>query len=269
MRRRFFFSLLAWLIWDSAHLECNTYIISCENLPAAFEGYRIAQISDLHNGKIGKDNQELLSSLTELKPDMIAVTGDLVDSRNTDLEVALRFMEQAMLIAPCYYVTGNHEARIDSRTTLKAGLEKLGVIVLGDEKIELDRSGEKLALLGVEDPDFETEDAALVMAEKLGKMEIDSSAYTVLLSHRPEFFEIYKAHNIDLVLSGHTHGGQVRLPFLGALIAPGQGLFPAYDAGLYSADTTNMIISRGLGNSLLPFRINCRPEVILVELTSQ
>ena len=105
--------------------------------------------------------------------------------------------------------------------------------------------------------------------QKLAELAAEDSGFTILLSHRPELFETYVDHDMNLVLTGHAHGGQFRLPLIGGLIAPNQGLFPKYDAGAYSEGNTNMIVSRGLGNSIIPFRFNNRPEVVLVELTSQ
>lgn len=261
-----FLGLVAWTIWSNTALQLNRYTVKSAQLPEAFNGYRIAHISDLHNAEKGRDNEKLLSVLREAKPDMIAVTGDLIDSRRTDMDVALRFMEQAMLIAPCYYVSGNHEARIDTYDALKAGLDQLGVIVLTNEMMGVGRNGEMITLLGLEDPDFQTTDASLQVAKKLEELSANQAEFTVLLSHRPELFTVYADHNIDLVLAGHTHGGQFRLPLLGAVVAPDQGLFPKYDAGLYTEGETNMIISRGIGNSVLPFRFNSCPEVVLVEL---
>lgn len=107
------------------------------------------------------------------------------------------------------------------------------------------------------------------METHLQELMNESYSFTLLLSHRPELFEIYVNNEVDLVLSGHAHGGQFRLPFVGGLVAPNQGLFPKYDAGLYTEENTNMIVSRGIGNSILPFRFNNRPEVILIELQSE
>ena len=113
------FALIAWIIWSNTALELNTYTISSSKLPQSFDGYRIAHVSDLHNAEMGKNNEKLLTMLRDTDPDMIAITGDLVDSRNTDLEVALLFVREAVKIAPCYYVTGNHEARISEYDELK------------------------------------------------------------------------------------------------------------------------------------------------------
>lgn len=263
-------ALVIWTAWGNTALELNTYTVSSDKLPKAFDGYRIAHVSDLHNAEMGKNNEKLLDMLREADPDIIAITGDIIDSRNTDVEIALEFTKAAMEIAPCYYVTGNHEARVSEYDELKEGLIEQGVVVLDDERIELELSGETITLLGVNDPSFETDylfgDSETVMKNRLQEISDAENEFTILLSHRPELFEIYADNNMDLVLSGHAHGGQFRLPFVGGLVAPNQGLFPKYDAGLYTDENTNMIVSRGIGNSILPFRFNNRPEVILIEL---
>ena len=265
-------TLIIWTAWGNTALELNTYTITSEELPEAFNGYRIAHISDLHNAEMGKDNEKLLSMLREAEPDIIAITGDLIDSRDTNIEIALLFAKEAVKIAPCYYVTGNHEARVSEYNDLKEGLNELDVIVLEDEKVEIKQYGEKIVLLGVDDPSFQTDylhgDSVTVMRGNLQKLKNEEYAYRVLLSHRPELFETYVESGVDLVLSGHAHGGQFRLPFVGGLVAPNQGLFPKYETGLYTCNSTNMLVSRGIGNSIIPFRFNNRPEVILIELAN-
>ena len=256
-------------IWGNTALELNTYTIESEKLPKSFDGYKIAHVSDLHNNEMGEDNENLLAMLKDSAPDIIAITGDIVDSRNTDIEIALQFANEAEKIAPCYYITGNHEARVSEYESLKKGLIEIGVTVLEDKSISLEKSGEDITLMGVDDPSFITDyllvDDEEVMQDKLSELKSEDS-YTILLSHRPELFKIYVENDIDLVLSGHAHGGQFRLPFVDGLYAPNQGLFPEYDSGLYTEENTNMIVSRGIGNSLFPFRFNNRPEVILVKL---
>ena len=266
-------ALIIWIVLGNTALELNTYTISSSKLPESFDGYRIAHVSDLHNAEMGKDNEKLLAMLRNADPDMIAITGDLIDSRNTDIEVALQFVQEAVKIAPCYYVTGNHEARVNEYGELKAGMEAAGVTVLEDERTDISLEGDTITLIGVNDPSYQTDylfgDSETVMSSKLTELHTDGDGFTILLSHRPELFETYTNHNIDLVLSGHAHGGQFRLPFIGGLVAPNQGLFPKYDAGLYTEENTNMLVSRGIGNSILPFRINNRPEVILIELQAK
>ena len=266
-------AMIVWITCGNTALELNVYTISSSKLPQSFDEYRIAHVSDLHNAEMGKDNEKLLTMLRDADPDMIAITGDLIDSRNTDIEVALQFVREAVKIAPCYYVTGNHEARVSEYGELKAGMEAAGVTVLEDVRTEISMEGETITLIGVNDPSYQTDylfgDSETVMNTKLEELHTENDGYTILLSHRPELFDTYADHGMDLVLSGHAHGGQFRLPFIGGLVAPNQGLFPEYDAGIYTEGNTNMLVSRGVGNSILPFRINNRPEVILIELQAK
>jgi len=264
--------VVLWIKLENTSIKLNTVSISSSNVPETFHGFQIAHISDLHNTEIGENNVDLLNLLHDIKPDIIAITGDLVDSRKTDIPVALHFIEEAVKIAPCYYVTGNHEARIKEYDELRNSLTVLGVTVMGDASIDLTKNGESITLLGVNDPSFQTEylfgDADTVMNFKLQELTKENSGFTVLLSHRPELFDIYVENTVDLVLSGHAHGGQFRIPIAGGLVAPNQGFFPRYDSGLYTEKNTNMIVSRGIGNSIIPFRINNPPEIILIELTT-
>ena len=266
--------LVAWTVWGNKALMVSTISISSSHIPAAFSGFRIAQVSDLHNSEFGKNNTELLKLLSESRPDIIAITGDLIDANHTDVGIALGFAQESVRIAPTYYVTGNHEATCSQYGDLKAGLEEAGVIVLEDEAISLERGGETIALLGLADPDFMVKgdmfgEVPAMVSTKLKNLIGDESGYTILLSHRPELFETYVDGGIDLVFSGHVHGGQFRLPFIGGLVAPNQGLFPKYDAGLYTDGGTSMVVSRGIGNSIIPFRFNNRPEIVLVKLNAR
>lgn len=263
-------ALIVWTLWGNSALEVNTYTIASNRLPESFSGFRIAQVSDLHNTEMGGGNEKLLAILRGSEPDIIVITGDMVDSYHTDIDIALRFSEAAMEIAPCYYVTGNHEARISEYDDLKAGLEAAGVIFLENKRIELEQEGEVIALLGVCDPSFQTDylfgDSASVISGTLQELTAADDAYTILLSHRPELFDTYVKSGVDLVFSGHAHGGQFRLPFVGGLVAPNQGLFPEYDAGLFTEGNTTMVVSKGVGNSIIPVRFNNRPEIIVVVL---
>lgn len=262
--------LCGWTIWDNTALEINEYEIMSDKIPEAFSGFRIVQVSDLHNAEFGDGNEKLIELLSQTDPDMIVITGDLIDSRHTDIEIALEFVRQAIKLAPVYYVSGNHEARVREYEDLKMGLTEAGVIVLEDQKIQITREGESISILGIDDPSFQEDylfgDAVSVTSSVLSELQNESDVYTVLLAHRPELFETYVDAGVDLVFSGHAHGGQFRLPFIGGLVAPNQGFFPKYDAGLFSEGSTTMIVSRGVGNSIIPIRFNNRPEIIVAEL---
>lgn len=262
----------AWVIWGNKALELNSHTLKSTDLPDEFDGFRIAHISDLHNTQIGDNNKKLLEMIEKSRPDMIALTGDLIDARNTDVRVALDFAENALKIAPCYFVPGNHEARVAEYDKLKKGLLDLGVVVLEDAAVEIERDGEKITVIGANDPssgtDYMYSTEERTMQSFLKDYKDKDSDFTLLLSHRPELFNVYAKNNIDLVLAGHAHGGQVRLPFLGGIFAPDQGFLPDYDADKYSKGDTTMIVSRGIGNSAFPVRFNNRPEVVLIELES-
>ena len=259
-----------WTLWGNIALEVNEYEIVSDRIPEAFAGFRIAQVSDLHNKDFGEGYGQLLTLLSEINPDIIVVTGDLIDSRQTDLDVALEFAWQAGKIARVYYVSGNHEARVPEYEDLKTGLVKAGVVILENQKVQITREGESITLMGIDDPSFQEDylfgDSESVARQAIEDLQNESDGYTILLSHRPELFDLYVETEMDLVFSGHAHGGQFRLPFIGGLIAPNQGFFPKYDAGLFSEGSTNMIVSRGVGNSIIPIRFNNRPEIVLVTL---
>lgn len=266
----FILLFIAYGLWCNQALDVNRYDVESERVPEAFDGFKIAHISDVHNTEIGRDNEKLLKMLEAAEPDIIAITGDLIDSRQTKIDVALKFVEEALKIAPCYYVSGNHEQRIEEYIRLNTEMKKLGVEVLENRKIQLEKNGETIIIAGIDDPMFTMdptiEEPDMVIEEALGKLISGEDGYTILLSHRPEVFEVYAQSSTDLVLCGHAHGGQIKVPFVGGIISPGEGFFPKYYEGIHREKGTVMVISRGIGNSLFPIRINNRPEVGLVVL---
>ena len=263
-------ALAGWILWGNAALQTSLYDIFSPRLPGGFEGFRIAQISDLHNTEFGEENRKLLNALKQAEPDIIVLTGDLVDSRNTDISVAVALAQRAVKIAPCYYVTGNHESRIGELSQLLDGLVSAGVTVLRNETAALERNGDKLTLLGLDDPAFRSDymvgDSGPVLTAALEKLAAGDMEYTIALSHRPEWFSLYRDFGLDLVFCGHAHGGQFRLPFVGGIVAPNQGFFPRYDAGVFTEKDCSMVVSRGLGPSIIPLRIGNRPELVVVTL---
>ena len=263
--------LIIWIAYGNTDLEIYKYNVKSEDIPSEFDNFRIVQISDLHNAEFGENNEKLLLMLKQADADIIAITGDMIDSRNTDIDVAISFAQKAVNIAPVYYVNGNHESRVFGEyEKLKQGLTDAGVTILENSSADITIGDETISLIGINDPTFRMElvddTTEQNIAHQLVNVIPDNDNYKVLLAHRPEYFDVY-AGKVDLVLSGHAHGGQFRIPFIGGLVAPGQGFFPEYYEGSHIKENTEMIVSRGIGNSIIPFRINNKPEIIVAELT--
>lgn len=265
--------LLAGNAWANARVWNARVEIRDEKIPAAFDGFVLCQVSDVHNEARGEGNAALLRALREAAPDLICITGDFLDSRRTDLDFALELAGQLAEIAPAVYVTGNHEARRMDLSALEAGLAARGVRALRDGWTPLARGGEEIALIGLDDPGFAAgEDWTL--SEGLDQTQARLSAllaqagdrFSLVLSHRPELLPAYADAGADLVLSGHAHGGQVRLPGIGGLFAPGQGILPRLTSGVYARGETRLVVSRGLGNSSFPLRVFNPPEIVTVTL---
>ena len=263
--------LIIWIAYGNTDLEIHKYNVKSEDIPSEFDNFRIVQISDLHNAEFGENNEKLLLMLKQADADIIAITGDMIDSRNTDVDVAISFAQKAVNIAPVYYVNGNHESRVlGEYEKLKQGLTDAGVTILENSSADITIGDAAITLIGINDPTFRMELVDDTMEQNIAHQLVsvisDNDNYKVLLAHRPEYFDVY-AENVDLVLSGHAHGGQFRIPFIGGLVAPGQGFFPEYYEGSHIKENTEMIASRGIGNSIIPFRINNKPEIIVAELT--
>ena len=266
----FVIAFLGWNIYQNQFIQINEITIKCETLPEDFAGYKIVQVSDLHNAEFGENNEDLLSLIKEQNPDIIVVTGDIVDSRRTNVQIARDFINNASEIAPVYYVTGNHEARVAMEDEIDFIELNENVNVLHNQSVLLEKGESAIQLIGVDDPDYRAvKDSAEYMDKRLD-LYCDNEYFKILLSHRPELFETYVENEMNVIFSGHAHGGQVRLPFIGGVIAPHQGFFPTYDAGLfYATNDATMVISRGLGDSILPLRINNPPELVVATLEKQ
>ena len=254
-------------IQNKSPLEISKTIHFSRRIPAEFSGFRIAQVSDLHNNLFGDANESLLTELKNTRPDCIVLTGDLVDSRNPNMAVSLDFAGKSAAIAPVYYVPGNHEARMKKTyPELVNGLKARGVQVLHNRKTEISRGKAGIFLIGLADPGFRAGIHVHTVKQMLSKLTSPKDPYEILLVHRPELFQTYAKFPIDLVFSGHAHGGQIRIPGIGGVYVPSQGFFPQYDAGQFSKNYTTMFISRGLGNMSLIPRIHNPPELLVVEL---
>ncbi len=265
--------LIAFAFWQNNSIVITESEYAGSKIPKEFDGYVIAYISDLHNKEFGKNQNTLLKELEDTRPDIIVVTGDLIDRRKYNLIVAMRFIDGAVKIAPVYFVSGNHEAWSDKYPSIKKSLVDAGVHVLDDSMAELSAGTGTINILGLQDPDFLTSGYMegtdiSILSEHLNQWS-SNQEFQILLAHRPELFELYAENNIDLIFSGHAHGGQFRLPFIGGLVAPDQGLFPKYTSGSYTQNGSTMFVSRGLGNSIIPIRIFNRPEIVVVSLKSR
>lgn len=249
--------------FQNKHLETTHYTYAAEQLGADLEGYRIVQISDLHNAKFGKNNQKLVDRIRECEPDMIVLTGDLVDSNHTNVDRAVQFVDEIVKICPVYYVTGNHEYWLEKSEydELMDGLIGAGVVILDDQVVEISRGDAKFRLVGLDDKSLTDGTLEALLS--------DEKEFTVVLAHEPQYLVRYASSGVDLVLSGHAHGGQFRLPFVGGIVAPDQGFLPEYTAGEYYMNGTEMIVSRGLGNSVIPVRLFNFPEIVCVDLVGK
>lgn len=234
-----------------------------EQLPDSFDGFRVVQVSDLHDAKFGERQQRLIDKVAEQHPDVIFLTGDLIDSNRYNLEQSLDAVRAFVKIAPVYYVLGNHEVATNLMDDIYAAFEQLGVQTLKNEAVTLERNGETIAIAGIEDPlmNIRTEEML-----KKALQNVPAERFTLLLAHRPEMLEQYAKTSVNVVFTGHAHGGQIRIPFVGGLVAPGQGYFPKYTSGRFDEQHTTMYVSRGLGNSTVPYRIFNVPEIIVVDL---
>ena len=250
--------------WQNDGLMLTRYTAALPGLPEELEGLTLVQVSDLHSKRMGEGQEVLLNTISQAKPDVILLTGDLVDGRRPKLEPALELARGAAALAPTCYVTGNHETSLPRKTLeqIENGLEAEGVVLLDNRTEELSLpGGGTMVLTGLSDDNLG--DGTL----KRLSVSWPENAVTVLLAHEPQYVENYAASGVDLAFCGHAHGGQIRLPLVGGLFAPGQGVLPKYTAGMYQMGETQMVVSRGIGGSLFPQRVLNRPEVVAVTLT--
>ena len=246
-------------------IQTETITVTSDRLPAGFDGYRIVQISDLHGKEFGEDNETLLEKTAELEPDLIAITGDVIDDAD-QMGILEPLARGLTAIAPTFYVTGNHEWAIGDVPELKETLTAHGVTVLSNQLVTLERNGDSVVLAGIDDPNG--------YADQKTPEELAAEIYAacgdpfwMLLAHRNNRFSSqYSKLGADLVFSGHAHGGLIRLPFTDGLFSHDWDLLPSHTAGLYEKNGSTLFVTRGLGNSGATFRLFNRPEVAMVTL---
>lgn len=258
------FIVLVFLFIQNKWIVVSQYSVVNEKIPEDFDGFRVVQVSDFHNAKFGKNNMILVEKIMKLKPDIIVITGDLIDSNDTDIPVAIELSKQLVQIAPTYYVTGNHENWLaqDDKQELLEKLVNSGVVNLKNEALDLKKNDSSICLIGLNDENLSDETLAKITKN------LDHDSYKILLAHEPQHFERYAKSSVDLILSGHAHGGQFRFPIVGGLYAPDQGFQPKYSKGLYREGSSSMIVSAGLGNSVIKVRLLNHPDLVCVDLSN-
>lgn len=262
------FALAAGFVyWQNFTLQVEPVELFFESLPPQFDGLRVAELSDLHGRSFGKNNVRLLRTLQKARPDMICICGDLFDEK-TDLTMLEPLLTGLTDIAPVYYVTGNHEWQVKNLREILQKMRAWGVTVLENEGRVLSRGGAEMVVAGVHDPcgpyDMKTP-AALVRELRSAQ----GNDFILMLSHRNDELAMWSQLGVQLVLSGHCHGGVVRLPFVGGVFGTRRELFPEYDAGVYRQDGTTLFVSRGLGYTNVHFRLFNRPHVPIMILRSR
>lgn len=277
-KRKKYFSLMLFSLLLSVFIS---YICHCEN-SLKITNYtvttdkingsvKIAFISDLHNKEFGSDNINLVNAISEEKPDIIALGGDMISSTDTQHDVVITLLNQLTKIAPTYYIWGNHERTYVNFNQLEKDIKNTDAVLLDNEMERISVNGDTLTIGGLTDfpyyefyaPDYENEDRYFLDAFR----QQQSENFSILLAHQPEFyFWNPKEMELDLILSGHTHGGVIQIPCIGGLYAPNQGFFPEYDKGYFSTDTAQIVITSGLGNTVPLPRLNNEPEICMVNI---
>ena len=258
--------VLVYALWDGYHIDRSAYTAVSGDLPEAFRGFRVTELSDLHSRAFGNDYGRLLRAVRETEPDLIAIDGDLFDERTEDIRALDPLLRGLCNIAPTYYVTGNHEWRTEDLPGTLDHFRSLGVTVLENEYTVLEREGQWIAVAGVHDPNGprDMKSKETLVAEI--RADLGEDVYILMLAHRNGQMAEWTALGVQTVLTGHGHGGLIRLPFVGGLIGVDRELFPTYDAGAFRAGDTTMIVSRGLGNSVPIPRLFNGPDLPIITL---
>jgi len=243
-------------------LQTTYYTYSNSKIPSEFNDYRIVQISDYHCKLFGKNNKKLIEAVANLNPDIIVLTGDMIDGEHQDISPVESLLQGITKIAPIYSVSGNHEFDASAQYSQLIDLYDIyGVINLDNAQVNIQRNGSSFALYGL------GADRMDILHNRNGLPTVDPSSFSIALYHYSNQFHYFINFGYDLILSGHTHGGIIRLPFVGGLIDNDNTFLPKYDGGQYHLGSTTMISSRGLGDANLP-RFHNRPELLCITLQS-
>lgn len=262
-------ALAAFLLWDNCAIKGEEVPVTLTALPPQFDGLRVAEIADLHGRQFGRGNSALLRAVAAQSPDLICIDGDLFDDF-AEVSALEPLLTGLTALAPTFYVTGNHEWQL--RGELSAALALLrswGVTVLQNEYTVLERGGARLVIAGVDDPcgPYDQKTPAELVDEIRAAEGTDTCI--LMLAHRNDTLSMWAELGVDLVLTGHCHGGVVRLPLVGGVFGTRRELFPDFDAGLYRRAQTALYVSRGMGYSRVHFRLFNRPHLPILVLRSE
>lgn len=257
---------------DNALLKVSKYEVKSDKIPKKFNKFKIIHLSDLHSCNFGKNNSKLIEKVNHEHPDIIVMTGDMVNKYDENFDVFFNLAEILSEKYKIYYILGNHEQRLkkDDLNLIIRKLNELGIRILSNEKITIMRDRDRVNIYGIDIPISyykirnKPSNVDQVINEALNKCK--EKEYNILLAHNPLYFEEYAKHNVDLTLSGHVHGGMIRLPFIGALLSPERKLFPKYSSGVYKKNNKNLIVSRGIGHSKSGIRVFNMPEIVSITL---
>lgn len=254
--------LVGFIIYGNNHIVTNTIIFKNDKITEELNGYKILQLSDLHAVSFGVDNKRLIAKVDKVNPDIIVITGDIIDSKFSNKKVATKLVKNLADKYPVYYINGNHEYLLETNdlNEFYVSLEEAGAKIINNEYVEIPVGDDSFILYGLDDNNLHDQTLEKMMEEN------DKDKLSVVLAHEPQWFNKYVALDVDLVLSGHTHGGQIRVPFIGAIVAPDQGFFPKISDGVYESKDTVMVVSRGLGYTVVPVRLFNDPEIIVIEM---
>lgn len=257
------------------HLVISNYKINDPRWPATINGWRLVQLSDIHNQATeGPGNNKIINSVQKLQPDIITITGDLFDGDRTNIPNNLQLVKRLTSIAPVYVVLGNHEFANDDYIRLIQLVEEAGARVIRNELVTINDKNTPIMIIGLDDPaawgwplsyKAQTQLTAQTLNKIMTSPEFNHTSPRLILAHRPELWSQYLLANPLIILSGHTHGGQIRLPLIGAIYIPNQPLLAQYDEGIFAIANSYLIINRGLGNSFINCRFNNYPEIITID----
>lgn len=268
----------AMIFFNNNFLMVTHYTVTSDKIPDSFRNFKILQLSDLHSRDFGNNNGKLVEKTNTENPDIVVMTGDMVNSTDTDFEEFLNFAWQISKNYDTYYVAGNHEQILidGDRKTLTDKLNEMGIKVLDNEKAVIKKGADSINLYGLwfnlryyKDSKNEYTKDVFFGEEQIQSIlgNVDADSYNILLTHNPLYADTYSRWGADLTLAGHIHGGMIRIPFVGGLLSPEREFFPEYDAGEYWVNGKVLIVNRGLGNGNFGIRLFNRPEISVITLS--